>query len=288
MNFELKQVKQARVDKEFENQLQQTFVGTDMLEQREGVVVDVELFEHLLGPESKKAVTEKNAEEQRKEIHRVCFFELKLFGFLISSLSQVQRNLRNITALWAKDLGLEEDDGVGINQYDDEVAQVSKVKNTTQDIKTHEYLKSLANLIEVERVTLECFRSQVEKNMSRTITKKLQEQDKQQKELAEAAEKYRDEQRDRKKELMQKGVPEEEAKERLLAELEMKFGSTTPEDGKVAQGEDLIGFDKYVDYQENMQYIFLMHAQRIIMLTKLVNKSYEIRNQERQKKQMRA
>ena len=68
----------------------------------------------------------------------------------------------------------------------------------------------------------------------------------------------------------------------------MKFGSASPEDGKIVQGEDLIGFDKYVEYQENMNYIFLMHAQRIIMLTKLVNKSYEIRNQERQKKQMKA
>ena len=87
---------------------------------------------------------------------------------------------------------------------------------------------------------------------------------------------------------MDKGMTEEEATERFRADLEVKYGSASPEDGKVVQGEDLIGFDKYVDYQENMKYIFLMHAQRIIMLTKLVNKSYEIRNQERQKKQMRA
>ena len=31
---------------------------------------------------------------------------MKLFDFLNMSLNQIQRNMRNITALWAKDLGL--------------------------------------------------------------------------------------------------------------------------------------------------------------------------------------
>lgn len=47
----------------------------------------------------------------------------------MSSLNQVQINLRNITALWAKDLGLEDFDGA-MGGYDDEAAQVTKVKNT--------------------------------------------------------------------------------------------------------------------------------------------------------------
>lgn len=174
LNFELKQVKQARVDKEFENQLQQTFVGNDILEHSEGVVVNVEAYEALLGRHDKKGKVKENEKEQLREIQRVCFFELKLFAFLMSSLNQVQINLRNITALWAKDLGLDEYDGP-MNQYDDEGAQVSKVKNTKQDIKTYQYLMSLANFIEVERVTLECFRSQMKKNVARTITKKLEE-----------------------------------------------------------------------------------------------------------------
>ena len=58
----------------------------------------------------------------------------------------------------------------------------------------------------------------------------------------------------------------------------MRFGFREQKEGKVINGEELITFDKFVDYQENAYYIFLLHAQRIIMLTKLVNKSYEIRN----------
>ena len=98
----------------------------------------------------------------------------------MSSLNQVQINLRNITALWAKDLGLEDFEQAlgGGGGYDDEAAQVTKVKNTKQDVRTYQYLTSLANFIEVERVTLECFRSQLVKNLSKTISKKLEDADK--------------------------------------------------------------------------------------------------------------
>lgn len=91
--------------------------------------------------------------------------EIKLFEFLMSSLQQVQVNLRNITALWAKDLGLEDFDGAGGGAYDEEAAPVTKVKNTKQDVRTYQYLTSLANFIEVERVTLDCFRAQLIKNL---------------------------------------------------------------------------------------------------------------------------
>ena len=59
--------------------------------------------------------------------------------------------MRNICALWAKDLGLNE-----LQQAKDKNDLESKpnLKNSIQDIKTHEYLQSLANFIEVERVTL--------------------------------------------------------------------------------------------------------------------------------------
>ena len=70
--------------------------------------------------------------------------------------------------------------------------------------------------------------------------------------------------------------------------MELRFGFRDIDGGKVVQGEDLISLDKLAEYQESMQYVFILHAQRIIMLTKLVNKSYEIRNQERLKKQMKA
>jgi len=70
--------------------------------------------------------------------------------------------------------------------------------------------------------------------------------------------------------------------------MELRFGSEAPWNGKIVKGEELISFDKYIEYAENMQYIILLHSQRMVMLTKLINKSFEIRNQERIKKQMKA
>lgn len=52
------------------------------------------------------------------------------------------------------------------------------MKNTKQDERTYQYLSSLANFIEVERVTLECFRAQLVKNLSRVIGRKLEDANK--------------------------------------------------------------------------------------------------------------
>lgn len=50
-------------------------------------------------------------------------------------------------------------------------------KNSDQDIQTHKYLLSIANILEVERVSLAAFLSQVIKSMQRAIDKKLGEHD---------------------------------------------------------------------------------------------------------------
>ena len=49
---------------------------------------------------------QKYVHDQDIELQKMCFFEFKMYDFLIMSLNQIQRNMRNITALWAKDIGL--------------------------------------------------------------------------------------------------------------------------------------------------------------------------------------
>ena len=72
---------------------------------------------------------------QQKELNKLWFFELKAFDFLALSLSQVQRNLRNIIALWAKDLGLnkmeDSDDPEGSDAS--EKSNVEVKKNTKKN-----------------------------------------------------------------------------------------------------------------------------------------------------------
>ena len=113
---------------------------------------------------------------------------MKLFDFLNMSLNQIQRNMRNITALWAKDLGLNDlekaaqeeilgnkKDQFG-NRSNDKVKE-DKTKNSIQDIKIHKYLLSLANFIEVERVTLWGYQQQVLKSMEKLAQKKFEDAD---------------------------------------------------------------------------------------------------------------
>ena len=60
-----------------------------------------------------------------------------------------------MTALWGKDLGMAANPTRATKAHDDEDGPVRKgPENTPQDIRTHQYLCSLANLIETERVTL--------------------------------------------------------------------------------------------------------------------------------------
>ena len=81
--------------------------------QQDGIIdlIDLDNYENLMGKNKKQ-----NAIDQRKEFQKVVFFELKLFEFLISSLNQVQLNLRNITALWAKDLGIDDEINPSVDQ----------------------------------------------------------------------------------------------------------------------------------------------------------------------------
>lgn len=55
LNFELKQVKQTKVDKGFEDQLQQTFAGDIELQvPQENLVIQVDQFDQLLGEDKFK------------------------------------------------------------------------------------------------------------------------------------------------------------------------------------------------------------------------------------------
>ena len=53
----------------------------------------------------------------------------------------------------------------------------TKNKGNPQDIKIHKYLLSLANFVEVERVTLHGYQQQVLKGMTRVAEKKFEDQD---------------------------------------------------------------------------------------------------------------
>ena len=57
---------------------------------------------------------------------------------------------------------------------------------------------------------------------------------------------------------------------------------------RVLMGEEIIPFDKYADFIEAAQYMLLMHASRMTLLIKLVNKSYNVRYQERIDKKKKA
>ena len=121
------------------------------------------------------------------------------------------------------------------------------------------------------------------------MSKKLDEANLQHGKTIEEALKFQEEQNEQTKKRKGDGyfiTPE--YKEKVRLEMELRFGSEAPWNGKIVKGEELISFDKYIEYAENMQYIILLHSQRMVMLTKLINKSFEIRNQERIKKQMKA
>lgn len=86
-----------------------------------------------------------------------------------------------------------------------------------------------------------------------------------------------------KKQEYTKEEEEEDAKE-----LEALFGASDIDDPRIVPAEEIIGFEKYFDYQEGLSYVFLLHILRIIMLVKLVNKSQNLKFEERIKKQHRA
>lgn len=54
---------------------------------------------------------------------------------------------------------------------------------------------------------------------------------------------------------------------------------------RILTGEELVSFNTYVDQAENLNYFLVLHVQRMILLMKLVNKSFSIRNLGRLKKQ---
>jgi hypothetical protein len=47
---------------------------------------------------------------QFKEINKILFLELKIFEYLVHCLKIIQINTRNVIALWAEALGLNEED----------------------------------------------------------------------------------------------------------------------------------------------------------------------------------
>lgn len=126
-------------------------------------------------------------QKQNQEINKLFFFELKVVDFLIESLQQVQRNMRNITALWAKDLGFNEIEKAnqmnGGVQTDEDKQEKNQKKgeqaksSSIQDAKIHKYLLSLANFIEVERITLYAYYQQLVRTVTKQVEKKLDDHD---------------------------------------------------------------------------------------------------------------
>jgi hypothetical protein len=43
---------------------------------------------------------------------------------------------------------------------------------------------------------------------------------------------------------------------------------------KVYKGENILKFDQYIDNQELLNFNLLLHSSRIILLIKIINKSY--------------
>lgn len=57
---------------------------------------------------------------------------------------------------------------------------------------------------------------------------------------------------------------------------------------KVYKGENILKFDQYIDNQELLNFNLLLHSSRIILLIKIINKSYQIRCTETERKKYRA
>ena len=84
------------------------------------------------------------------------------------------------------------------------------------------------------------------------------------------------------------GNPDPMAREQEQNLIEQKFGKEEPDAARVVAGEELLAFDKYADFQEAMNYTFMLHCMRMVLLIKLVNKSTQLRAQERAQKQLKA
>ena len=52
----------------------------------------------------------------------------------------------------------------------------------------------------------------------------------------------------------------------------------------IVKGEALLPLDKYIDFQENLNYGLMLHSLRIALLIKLVNKSSYLKTYERLQK----
>ena len=57
-------------------------------------------------------------------------------------------------------------------------------------------------------------------------------------------------------------------------ELISAFGTSTPIKPRILKGQELIPFDKYIDYVEHTNYQLMMHCSRMTLLMKLINKSF--------------
>ena len=52
----------------------------------------------------------------------------------------------------------------------------------------------------------------------------------------------------------------------------------------IVKGEALLPLDKYIDFQENLNYGLMLHSLRLALLIKLVNKSSYLKTYERLQK----
>ena len=107
---------------------------------------------------------------------------------MIVSYDQVQKNIRNVIALWAKDLGLNEnlfkkdDDEEAIVEGElDNAQNHEEVKKLTAaqeaQARSYDYMQSLANFIEIEIITLLGFQQTVNNSICKVIEKSLKKHD---------------------------------------------------------------------------------------------------------------
>ena len=123
--------------------------------------------------------------------------------------------MKNIINIWAEDLDVKIKKNHGNRQ------------TLSADQKVYTYLLSVANILEMERVTLRGLLFQLMKSVEKDVKLRLKEED------DKRAAEYR------------------------------RSSNATALKPTILKGEQLISFDKYVNYQENLNYALMLHCIRI-------------------------
>lgn len=111
---------------------------------------------------------------QLDEISKPFYYELKVLDFLINSLFQLQYNLKQTNREWGKNLGLKKEKKKAVEEDsddDNDNEDVDGSPSNLQDELINNYLESLANFIECERVTLYGYHQQIIKDLNKKVEK---------------------------------------------------------------------------------------------------------------------